>query len=111
MLLEAGVSLVGIDATGVDDSTARDFPAHRLLLGAGVLLVENLRGLDRLGPGRAFFVFLPLLVAGAEAAPVRAVAFRRPAEEGAAAGGATSPGSTTSAETISPGGHHQHAAE
>jgi arylformamidase len=73
MLLETGPSLVGTDSFSLD---AEPHPVHRLLLGHGILLAERLRGLDRLGSGCVTCVFLPLAVAEADGAPVRAIAWR-----------------------------------
>ena len=73
LLLETGAGLVGTDAPSLDDDP---YPAHVLLLGAGVLLAENLANLDKLGPGRVMCAFLPLALAEADGAPVRAVAWR-----------------------------------
>jgi arylformamidase len=73
VLLGLGPGLVGTDASSLD---AEPYPVHRLLLGRGVLIAENLRGLDRLGPGCVTCAFLPLAVAGTDGAPVRAVAWR-----------------------------------
>jgi arylformamidase len=73
LLLDAGVSLVGTDAPGLD---TEPYPVHRLLLDHGVLLAENLRGLDRLGPEPVTCAFLPLAAVGTDGAPVRAVAWR-----------------------------------
>jgi len=72
-LLEAGAALVGTDGPSLD---APPYPVHRLFLGHGVLLAENLRGLDRLGPGPVTCAFLPLALPDADGAPVRAVAWR-----------------------------------
>lgn len=75
-LLAAGAGLVGIDTASVDSSVRGGDAAHRLLLGAGVPIVEHLRGLDRLAgwlPHRA--VFAPMALAGADGAPVRAIAW------------------------------------
>jgi kynurenine formamidase len=73
LLREAGAGLVGTDAPSLD---ADPFPAHRLLLASGVLIVENLRGLDRLGVGPVECAFLPLALTGTDGAPIRAVAWR-----------------------------------
>lgn len=73
LLLDAGVALVGTDGPSLDDEP---YPVHRLLLGHGVLLAENLRGLDRLGPGLVTCAFLPLAFLGADGSPVRAIAWR-----------------------------------
>jgi arylformamidase len=73
LLLESGAGLVGTDAPSLDN---HPYPAHVLLLGAGLLLAENLANLDKLGPGRVMCAFLPLAMVEADGAPVRAVAWR-----------------------------------
>ena len=48
---------------------------HRIVLGAGLVIIENLTNLEQL-VGRAFrFAALPLKYEDADGAPVRAVAF------------------------------------
>ena len=60
------------DAEGDDADDERDpLAAHHAILGRGRLILENLRGLDRL-PGRFTLVAYPLAV-DADGAPVRAV--------------------------------------
>jgi kynurenine formamidase len=78
VLLTLQVSLVAIDALGVDDSLAYEFPAHSLLLGAGVPIVENVRNLHLLGEGHFGFAFIPLALADGDAAPIRAFAWSTP---------------------------------
>jgi kynurenine formamidase len=73
LLLDSGAGLVGTDGASLDEDP---FPAHRLLLGAGLLLAENLANLERLGPGPVMCAFLPLALPDADGAPVRAVAWR-----------------------------------
>lgn len=75
-LVDSGVAVVGIDAIGVDDSLGSRFPAHQLLLGHGIPIVENLCGLDNLGAGPCGLGFVPMLLEGADAAPVRAFGWR-----------------------------------
>jgi len=75
-LVASGVRLVGIDALSVDATGASTFPAHDVLLGAGVVVVENLTALDEaatLGDD-PFVSMLPLRIVDADGAPVRAVA-------------------------------------
>lgn len=73
-LREAGAKLVGVDTLVIDDTRDPRRPAHVTLLHAGILIVENLRGLDAL-VGCAFtFHAAPVKVAGAAAFPVRAYA-------------------------------------
>ncbi len=73
LVLERGVVLVGLDtpSAGAWDDVAS---AHRLLLGADVVVVENLIGLGALPSRGATFVFLPLKLADGSGAPGRAIA-------------------------------------
>ncbi len=52
---------------------------HRLLLGAGTVLLEGLAGLDRLRPGSFWLSAAPLRIIGSDGAPVRAYGVQRPA--------------------------------
>lgn len=78
MLVEAGVSLVGIDGPSIEaeGAPAGAYPVHRLLLGSGVLIAENLCRLELLGEGRLQCALLPLAIQGTDGAPVRAVGWR-----------------------------------
>lgn len=70
-LVQKGVGVVGVDMTSAD----HDFSAHKVLLGAGVCIVESLVNLKLLLSGGPYlFVALPLPLLGVEASPVRAVA-------------------------------------
>jgi arylformamidase len=70
-LVERGIVLLGTDTMSV--APAGDpMPVHRLLLGAGVVIVEGLR-LAAARPGPCRLICLPLLIAGADGAPARAV--------------------------------------
>jgi kynurenine formamidase len=80
-LRELRPALVGIDTLVIDSTQDPTRPAHTLLLRAGILIVENLAGLDRLVEDQsaslweAFtFVAVPVKVARAAAFPVRAFA-------------------------------------
>ena len=73
LLVARGVSLVGGDCMSIDRHGSSDFPAHRVLLGAGVLVGENFASLGRLPPV-AELIALPLRIAGGSGAPLRAVA-------------------------------------
>lgn len=75
-LVEAGVKLVGIDALNVDSTAQGTTHAHEILLSHDILIVENLAHLEQLTPGTFYqFSFLPLLLAGLDGSPVRAVAW------------------------------------
>jgi len=79
LLVEAGIRTVGIDALSVDPTPAEAFPAHRILCGAHAVIAENLTNLSVLleaqAAGHSVEVsLLPIRLAGADGAPVRAVA-------------------------------------
>lgn len=67
-----GLSGIGLDAGSADAAGSRDLPAHHALLGAGLLIVENLCGLAGLPPSGFEFFCLPVL--GLDGSPVRASA-------------------------------------
>lgn len=83
-LAERGAALFGLDAINADDFADLERPAHSLLLGAGIPIVENLRGLAELaallkeerGGARTGFRFsaAPVKVEGCGSFPVRAYA-------------------------------------
>jgi len=89
-LVGLGIRALGVDTLSVAgwDGTAPHGPiarsgspaeTHRILLRGGVILVEVLRNLGVVLDGessrRAFFVFAPVAIRGAEAGPCRALAF------------------------------------
>lgn len=74
-LVAAGVTLVGTDALNVDATGLGTTHAHDALLGADVLIVENLTGLGQLQPGSWYpCSFVPLRLEGADGSPIRAYA-------------------------------------
>ena len=73
-LVEAGAVLVGIDSVNIDDTVGDARPAHTVLLGAGVPVVEHLCHLDRLPSTGALFTAVPPAVRGMATFPVRAFA-------------------------------------
>lgn len=73
-LKSKGAVLVGIDSLNIDDNTDGTRPAHTLLLGAGIPIVEHLCNLGAL-PGTGFKVFaVPPPIKGMGSFPVRAFA-------------------------------------
>ncbi|MDP2872938.1 MAG: cyclase family protein [Bacillota bacterium] len=83
-LAAAGILALGVDSLDVD-SAASGHPAHAELLGAGVPIIEGL-DLRAAGPGDGWlFAGQPLRLAGAEAAPCRAILWRSGAGPGFAA--------------------------
>jgi arylformamidase len=71
-LAECGVRLVGIDTPSVDRSDSKSLGTHRVLAGAGIVILENLR-LDDVGPGIYELIALPLRLEEMDASPVRAI--------------------------------------
>lgn len=69
-LLAAGVRLVGVDAMSIEPDGSDAL--HRLLLGAGVVIVENL-DLEGVRSGEYELLCLPLKLEDADGAPARVV--------------------------------------
>lgn len=66
------MNLVGIDYLSIDRYGDEDYPAHRALLEANVLILEG-ADLADVAPGPYTLVALPLKIAGADGSPVRAI--------------------------------------
>ncbi|MDQ1723460.1 MAG: arylformamidase [Frankiaceae bacterium] len=74
-LADNGATLVGIDSVNIDDARPHGpRPAHTILLGAGIPIVEHLTNLAALPLTGARFTAAPPLVAGFGTFPVRAYA-------------------------------------
>ncbi|MDP9165243.1 MAG: cyclase family protein [Actinomycetota bacterium] len=74
-LVDAGAVLVGIDSVNIDDiASGGERPAHTLLLGAGIHVVEHLTNLGALPARGARFTATPPAVEGFGTFPVRAFA-------------------------------------
>lgn len=76
-LIDAGAVLVGIDSVNIDDTSpaaAGARPAHTLLLGARVHVVEHLTRLGELPASGALFTAAPPAIEGFGTFPVRAFA-------------------------------------
>ena len=71
-VVQAGIKLVGFDYISVDRIAHEGFPAHRELLGAGVIVLEGL-DLSDVAPGEYELICLPLPLAGADGAPARVI--------------------------------------
>jgi arylformamidase len=77
-LVARGVRLVGVDSLSIEpaEAVAAGAPTHRVLLSAGVAILEGLV-LEAVQPGEYLLVALPLRLQHSEASPVRAVLLRR----------------------------------
>jgi len=71
-LVEHGIKVVGVDYLSVEQFKNPGAPAHHVLLGAGIIVIEglNLRDVD---PGVYEMFCLPLRVVGSDGAPARVV--------------------------------------
>jgi arylformamidase len=70
-LVDRGIRLVGADTLSVEPGTDA-YPVHRVLLGAGVVIVEGL-DLTSVAAGPYQLVCLPLRITGGDGAPARAI--------------------------------------
>jgi len=68
-----GLKGIGLDSISVDEVGNNTLPVHRVLLGSGMLIIENLAGLEQL-PSEVNFTALPLKYADADGCSVRAFA-------------------------------------
>jgi arylformamidase len=73
-LIERGISGVGLDGPSADPVDTETFDLHKVWLGAGRMILENLTNLELL-PSRTQVVVAPLKVRGANGAPARVLAF------------------------------------
>jgi arylformamidase len=72
LLVEAGVSLVGVDYLSVEPYKTPGAPAHHVLLEHGIVIVEGL-DLSRVEAGDYELMCLPLALVDADGAPARVV--------------------------------------
>jgi kynurenine formamidase len=77
-LVEHGAALVGIDSINIDDTGDSSRPAHTVLLGAGIPVVEHLTALGDLPDAHVRFTAAPPLIAAFGTFPVRAFAIVGP---------------------------------
>ena len=69
-----GLKGVGVDTISFDPMDTREYAVHKTLLGANLLLVENLTNLASIATPTFRFFCLPLKIEQADGSPVRAVA-------------------------------------
>lgn len=74
VLLERRVNGLGCDTLSIDPGNSPDFPVHRLVLGAGVYLLENLADLSGLPEAGALLIAAPIKLEGGSGGAVRAFA-------------------------------------
>lgn len=67
-----GVRLLGVDVPSVDCVESQDLSSHHALFAAGIVILESL-DLSAVEQGLYELIALPLKIAGADAAPARAI--------------------------------------
>ena len=65
---------VGIDTPSIEYGPTQDLVVHRLLLGAGIYILENVANLDLVPPTGAALIALPLKLLGGSGSPARVLA-------------------------------------
>jgi kynurenine formamidase len=73
-LVDRGMKLMGVDASGVEVPGSEDHVNHSALFTKGIPLIENLANLDQLSRIRFLVYAFPVAVSGLEAFPLRVVA-------------------------------------
>jgi arylformamidase len=76
LLLDRGLALLGVDAPSVDARHSKTLEVHQALFGGGAFNLENL-DLRSVEDGEYELIAYPVLLAGVDAAPVRAVLRQR----------------------------------
>jgi len=66
---------LGMDTISADNIDSRTFPVHKILLGSGCLLIENLTNLESLPVNGFDFSCFPIKLVNTDGSPVRAVAY------------------------------------
>ncbi len=73
-LLDRKIDLFATDLVGIDDPSEWWWPTHKLWLGSGLAMVQQLRNLDQLVGKDFLFVALPLKMREGTGSPLRAIA-------------------------------------
>lgn len=75
LLVERGVSLVGVDTASIDYGRTTTFPVHVVFSTSNVPALENLTELEALPPTGAWILAAPMKIGKGSGAPARVVAF------------------------------------
>lgn len=69
------VKAVGLDTPSIDYGQSKDFKAHQVLLGANILVFENVAHLDRLPITGSYVFALPMKIQNGSGGPLRIMAW------------------------------------
>ncbi len=75
ILLDRDIAGLGIDTLSPDCKDS-GFPVHKLILGAGKYLIENIANAHQLLPTGSFSLALPIKIKDGTEAPIRLIAFQ-----------------------------------
>ena len=73
-LADRAVSVVGIDTASIDPGSSTSFPAHQVLAGHSVSILENVARLEELPETGAFLLAFPMKIGRGSGAPCRIAA-------------------------------------
>jgi arylformamidase len=76
-LIQQGMKMMGVDASGVEIPGSESHVNHNALFEKAIPLIENLTGFDRITKDRVQVYAFPIAVEGLESFPVRVVAFEQ----------------------------------
>lgn len=76
-IIKRGVKVVGIDSPTIEEPNNTEFPAHKILLGNNVIVIENLNSkhLKEIVGKSVLLIALPLKIKDADGSPARVLAF------------------------------------
>jgi kynurenine formamidase len=74
LIEERKVAGLGIDTLSTDPGNSKEFPAHRIVLKAGAVNIENMASLDQVPAQGATLIVAPLRIANGSGAPARVFA-------------------------------------
>lgn len=73
LLVERGVSALGVDTASIDYGQSRDFIVHQIVAAANVPGFENVAHLERMPVRGAWVVALPMKIGGGSGGPLRII--------------------------------------
>ncbi len=76
LLLSRKIVGIGIDTLS-PDAFGSDFPVHRVMLGAGKYIIENVANANQLDPADSYVFALPMKIMDGTEAPVRLIGMNR----------------------------------
>ena len=75
-LASKNTNLIGIDSASIDLGKNKNFSVHKILSKNNILIVENLKNLDKISTQNFKLIILPLKLKDATGSPVRAIALQ-----------------------------------